>query len=91
MSIGISSKATDGLVKSTTCLVSSVVGEAPDPKFSNNTRKRYLSLGMSRPCEPAPAVSDPKGTVILESDETGIMYFSYMQLFMISLIKKMGL
>jgi len=47
-------------------------------------------LGINRPCEPAPAVSNPKGTVILESDVMAMLYISYMQLFMIDLIKKNG-
>jgi hypothetical protein len=55
-----------------TCLVNSVRG-VDTPKFSNDTLKRYFSLGMSKPCVLA-LWSLANGTVNLVNDETAIMF-----------------
>jgi hypothetical protein len=67
-------KLTLGRAKSMTCLVNSVRG-VDTPKFSNITLKRYLSLGMSKPWT-GELWSLAKGTVILLSDETAMLFVS---------------
>ena len=62
----------DGLTD--TCLVNSVVG-VDTPKFSSVTLKRYCSFGINKPCVDADA-SLASGTVIFESVEIAIMFYS---------------
>ena len=70
MSIG--SKLTDGLVKSITYFVSSVLG-VDTPKFSKTTRNLYFNFGINKPwLEPDWSVAN--GVVILVNDDTDIFY-----------------
>jgi hypothetical protein len=67
-------------------LVNSVVG-VDTPRFSNITRKRYLSFGISIPCVLA-LWSLASGTVILFNDELGIVYVSPAFIYTKSLAQK---